>query len=137
MARNDYIFSYWIYAWYLLYMVLNRKILPSPKFALICGLIHNLIYTALMIKNKSKFRTTLLFVMVMFIIKVFPLYTLRNNNLTIIDIITTILLLFIFFIWLKVNSQDIFKIISFSNYKNLYDYSGMSILDKALTRFNI
>ena len=137
MARNDYIFSYWIYLWYLLYIILNRKFLPSPKFALICGLIHNLIYTALMIKNKSKFRTTLLFVMVMFIIKVIPLYTLRNSKLSLIEIITTILFLFVFFIWLKINNQNIFKIISFSNYKNLYDYSGMSLLDKALARFNL
>lgn len=37
--RLDYVFSYWIFAWYLLYIAKITKY--NPKFVLILGIIEN------------------------------------------------------------------------------------------------
>jgi hypothetical protein len=104
--RADLVFSYWIYFWYLLYAF--RITSYSPKFPLILGLLDNIIMLLLMFIYGTSKRTIFYFIIVNTLIKVVPLYYLRNETLKIKDIYFTIILFGIFFLWLHLNKQSLF-----------------------------
>lgn len=131
MIRIDFIFSYWIFAWYLLYMI--QIINFNPKFALICGLIENIIIILLMIYFKTKYKLIILFLIMCFIMKIIPLYTLSATNIQILDIKITIKIFCYYLIWMIANNKTSNDFI-----KNTYDLiifnkntlPGMTLLDK-------
>jgi hypothetical protein len=104
--RADLVFSYWIYFWYLLYAI--KITTYSPKFPLILGLIDNIIMLFLMLVFGTSKRTIFYFIIINTLIKVVPLYYLRNETIKITDIYFTILLFFIFILWLHLNKQSLF-----------------------------
>lgn len=103
--RPDLIFSYWIYLWYVLYFF--KIVSYSPKFALILGLIDNIIMLLLMIHYGTNKKTILLFIIINTIIKIVPLYYLRYQKIRLTDIYFTILLFAIFVIWIDINKQTL------------------------------
>ena len=103
--RPDLIFSYWIYLWYVLYFL--KIVSYSPKFALIIGLIDNIIMLLLMIHFGTSKKTIILFVIINTIIKIIPLYYLRHEKILLTDIYFTILLFAVFLIWIDVNKQTL------------------------------
>lgn len=103
--RADLVFSYWIYVWFLLYIF--KFISYSPKFPLILGLIDNIIMLLLMLYFGSKSKTIILFIIINTLIKVIPLYYLRNQTIKMRDIYFTIGLFIIFVIWLHINKQSL------------------------------
>ncbi len=98
------IFSYWIFAWYLLYEF--KYIKYSPKLALIIGLISNTILLFLMIFYNNNIINILLFCIVQLFIKIIPLWRLRNNKMY--DIKSLCILFIIYMIWLFINNTNIF-----------------------------
>lgn len=104
--RTDLVFSYWIYLWYILYAFKITNF--SPKFPLILGLIDNIIMLILMLIYGTSKRTIFYFIIINTLIKVVPLYYLRNEPIRLRDIYFTIFLFFIFFIWLHINRQSLF-----------------------------
>lgn len=103
--RADLVFSYWIFVWYILYALKFTKY--SPKFALLFGIIDNIIFLFLMIAFGSNKRTILYFILINTLIKVLPYYTLINVPIKITDIYFTCLLLFVFVMWLHINKQSL------------------------------
>lgn len=103
--RGDLVFSYWIYLWYIFYIF--NFIKYSPKFALILGLIDNIIMWILMFIFGTSLKSILYFILINVIIKVIPIYTLRNERIKLSDIIFTIVLSVIFVIWIHMNSQTL------------------------------
>jgi len=104
--RGDLVFSYWIYAWYILYAVKITKY--SPKFPIILGLIDNIIMLILMLIYGTSKRTIFYFIIINTLIKIVPLYYLRNESVRMKDIGFTILLFVIFILWLHFNKQSLF-----------------------------
>jgi hypothetical protein len=104
--RFDYLFSYWIFVWYLLYFF--RKTNYNPKFILICGIIENIILLFFMIYYKTKTIVILLFIFGMFIIKIIPTYIIWNTNIKGKDILFTFTLFFIYLIWLYINNKSLY-----------------------------
>ena len=104
LYRIDFVFSYWIFAWYLLFIFKYTKY--SPKLALIIGIIHNTLLLISMIFYKYNIINILFFCIINFCIKIIPLWTLRNNN--IYDIRATLVLFFIYNIWLYLNKTNMF-----------------------------
>jgi len=104
--RADLVFSYWIYFWYILYAFKITNY--SPKFPLILGLIDNLIMLVLMLVYGTSRRTIFYFIIINTLIKVVPLYYLRNEKLKITDIYFTTTLFGIFILWLHLNKQSLF-----------------------------
>ena len=100
----DFIFSYWIFTWYLLYEF--KYIKYSPKLALIVALIDNMVLLLLMIINNNNIINILLFSFVQLCIKIIPLWRLRNNN--IYDLKSLCILFIIYMIWLFINNTNIF-----------------------------
>jgi hypothetical protein len=104
--RFDFVFSYWIYVWYILYAFKITNF--SPKFPLILGVIDNVIMLILMLMYGTSKRTIFYFIIINTLIKVVPLYYLRNESIRTKDIWFTIFLFAVFFIWLHLNKQSLF-----------------------------
>jgi hypothetical protein len=103
--RSDLVFSYWIYAWFILYAC--KYLTYSPKFALILGLLDNAVMLLLMSLFGTSTKTIFYFVIINTIIKVAPLYYLRQERITPKDVYFTCGLFLIFVGWLHVNEQSL------------------------------
>jgi len=135
--RADLVFSYWIYIWYILYAVKITKF--NPKFPLMLGLIDNIVMLFLMIYYNSSKKTIFFFIIINTIIKIVPLYYLRNEEIKLNDIYFTCVLFIIFIIWLHVNSQSLIgnlKLIHDSLLYNKNQTPFMSFWSKLETNFN-
>ena len=98
IIRPDYEFSYWIFIWFVLYYIGFVKY--SPKFTLILAIIHNIILFSLMIFYKKPFIKLLNFVIVVTLIKIIPLYLLRNEKITSLSIMSFIILFLIYLLYM-------------------------------------
>lgn len=134
--RADLVFSYWIYVWYLLYVFKITSF--SPKFPLILGLIDNIIMLILMLMYGTSNRTIFYFITINTLIKVLPLYYLRNEPIRLKDIYFTILLFGIFVLWLRVNEQSLVGNMKVIHDSLLYGQNKtpfMALLNKIKTNF--
>ena len=112
--RGDLVFSYWIYIWFILYEFKFTGY--SPKFPLILGVIDNLIMLILMILYGTSRRTIFYFIVINTLIKILPLYYLRDESIKLNDIYFTCGLFLLFVFWLHVNKQSLV-----GNIKLIYD----------------
>ena len=114
IIRIDLVFSYWVYLWYLLYILHIVKY--SPKFAIMLGIIDNLIMLCFMLYFGTKNQTIIMFIIINTIIKIIPYYTLKREHIKANDILSTLFLFLIFIIWLHINKQSLK-----GNLKLIYD----------------
>lgn len=103
--RFDLVFSYWIYVWYLLYTFKITNY--SPKFFLIIGLIDNFFMLIMMLLYGTSRKTIFYFIIINTIIKVIPLYYLKNEKIKMKDIYFSFVLFIIFVLWLYINKQSL------------------------------
>lgn len=103
--RADLVFSYWIYLWFLLYAY--KITYYSPTFALLLGLIDNIVMLIMMLIYGTSKRTIFYFILINTLIKVIPLYYLRNEKIKLKDIYFTLMLFIIFVVWLHINKQSL------------------------------
>ena len=103
--RIDLVFSYWIYAWYLLYAF--KIATYSPKFALLLGLIDNSILLFMMLFYGKSIKTIFYFIVINTFIKVLPFYHLRHEKIQLRDIYFTFCLFAAFVLWLFINNQSL------------------------------
>jgi len=137
--RFDLVFSYWIYAWYLLY-AFNIIISYSPKFALLLGLMENMIMLLLMLLYGTSKETIFYFVLINALIKGLPLYYLRHQTIHSKDIYFTGGLFVLFIIWLYINKQSLvgnMKIVYESLLYGRDQTPFMSLLKKVFKNYKI
>ena len=103
IPRIDLAFSYWIFAWYLLYIF--KITTYNPFLFLIFALIENLIYLALLIYYKNPILYIFQFIFINFFIKILPILTLRNTKFNYDDIVAGIILFFIYIGWMWFNNK--------------------------------
>jgi hypothetical protein len=133
MTRIDFIFSYWIFLWYLLYLF--RIVNYNPKFVILCGLIENIIILSLMFYYGTKKKLILLFFIMFILLKIIPLYSIWNTKIRAHDIIATIVLFIIYLLWIFYNKKTI---ADFKNQTldlilhNKNTLPGMTILNKII-----
>jgi hypothetical protein len=109
ITRFDFVFSYWIFAWYLIYEF--KYIKYNPKFALTIGLIQNIIGLIFMFFYKNSGVVILLFCFINFFIKVIPLWRLRKTKYTWNQVLYTILFYIIYSIWLLLTGTNPYQVI--------------------------
>ena len=112
--RIDLVFSYWLFIWYILYKFKFTSY--SPKFLLIIGLVDNIVMFIMMLTYGTSYKTIIYFVMINTLIKVIPLYYLRNTSIKMKDVYFGILLFIIFIIWIHINTQSLI-----GNTKTIYN----------------
>jgi len=125
--RADLVFSYWIYVWFILYFF--HFTLFSPKFALILGLIDNIIMLFLMFYFGSKGKTIFLFIVINTFIKIVPLYYLRNELIHKKDIYFTFGLFVLFILWLHINKQSLIGNVKLIHDSLLYGKNNTPFID--------
>ena len=106
MQRFDFLFSYWIFTWFVLYYF--KFITYSPKFAFVLGLIENIILIVTMIYYKVTIATLLKFTFTITLFKLLPLYILRNDTIRVTDVIFTLLLFNLYLVWLLINGENFY-----------------------------
>jgi hypothetical protein len=99
--RPDFIFSYWIFLWWILYALKIVDI--NPKFAIILGLIANSIMLILYIYIKEYY-VILPFIIINTFIKIIPLMHVWNTKITFNDVFFTLLLFAIYLCWIFYNN---------------------------------
>lgn len=102
MITPDKILSYWVLIWYILYIF--KIIHINPKFALIMGLLINIIMLFLIVRV-SDIVNILYFSIIMSITKIIPILTLWNSKIHITDIYYTGIVVFTYCIWLFVTKS--------------------------------
>ena len=103
--RIDLVFSYWVYFWYILYAL--KLTTFSPKFPLLLGLLDNIIMFIFMVMYGTSKTTIFYFLVINTIIKVVPLYYMRNQPIQMKDIYFTFFLFLVFMLWLHMNQQSL------------------------------
>ena len=133
MFRIDFIFSYWIFAWYVLYMA--RITIYSPKLALIIAVIEAVVsYFLLKTANTFTMVSTLIIVSC---IKIIPLITLWREPIRQKDIWVLFTLFMIYNIWLGVHGETmlgVYKKIQVLLDNNTNELPFMYVLSKLLRR---
>jgi len=130
IIRPDYIFSYWIFIWYILYILKFAH--NSPKFALIVGIIENLFVMFTMIHKNIKAHCIIFFIINIFI-KVLPLLSIINDKILQKDIYATVILFLSYNIWLYINKTNLIRIyylINSKNYRSPISFYLINIFDK-------
>ena len=107
--RFDFVFSYWILLWFILYEC--NFTTYNPKFALLIGLLENTVYLLYMIFYKNSISSIWLFVIINFFIKIVPLYIVANTVIRKRDILFTFCLIVVYIIWLVVNNVNVYQYI--------------------------
>lgn len=101
--RVDFVFSYWIFTWYLLYVF--GATTYNPKIALVLGVIHNTIMLLIMFYYKNDWIHIATFCFINTFLKVIPLWTVRNDPYLWKDFYALIYLFIIFVVWIFINGQ--------------------------------
>lgn len=106
LQSADLIFTYWIFTWFLLYYLVFPD-LYNPKFALISGLIVNLVILCILIYNAVPLFYIIGFMIVILITKISPLYLIRKTKIRANDIYFTVclFLLYVLYFWIKENKN--------------------------------
>ena len=129
MFRIDFIFSYWLFAWYLLYMA--RITIYSPKLGLIIAVIEAVISFALL-KTANSFTMFSMFIIVS-CIKILPLITLWREPIRQRDIWVLFVWFVIYNVWLGVHGEtmpSVYKKIQVLLDKNTDELPFMYVLSK-------
>jgi hypothetical protein len=118
IERFDFVFSYWIFSWYILYEFKLTSF--NPFIALLIGFIENIGVLLLMFYYSNSYFNIFLFCFINFFIKVLPLWRLRNSEYNIKDIYVLIFVFSIYILWLIINKVDFKKVMntSYNNIKN-------------------
>ena len=105
--RPDYLFSYWVFAWYVLYM--TGIVSPNPKFAILVALLENVLVLLSMVYLRVNPKKIYYFFIMILLVKVLPLWTLRKSTVTKRDVSATAGLLLMYVGWIiwdeKVNAS--------------------------------
>ena len=105
MENIALIFSYWIFLWYLLYTL--KLVKYNPKFSILCGLLENLFILILMFYYGTRKNLVLLFLIMMIVLKIIPLYMIWREKIYFKDILFTFVLFGIYLIWIVFNKKSI------------------------------
>lgn len=111
LLRSDFILSYWILAWFILYAI--GIVRTSPFFATLLAIILNIITLLYLIISNASFYNITKFIIINTIIKGLPLWYMmvRGHIITRSSIIATALMIASYYIWLRMNTMNIDKII--------------------------
>ena len=103
--RFDYVFSYWIFAWFILYQL--NIIKYNPKIFLILASIENFIILYMMIYYKNDIKYILTFIFINIFIKVIPLIILWNTPNDIHDFYAGIIIFLMYIGWLYLSNINL------------------------------
>lgn len=95
-----YLFSYWIFIWFLVYWTLKQVFrvnwFPSPKLALLIAEAQNIVLFAYFIMQDAPARNLFVFAVINVFMKILPIYLLRDTPIYDSDIVWLFLLYIVY-----------------------------------------
>jgi hypothetical protein len=119
---QDLLISYWIFAWYILYVFKITKY--NPKIWIIFILFGIFIMGLILLYHK-KYILFITFGIINIIVKVIPLWTLYNSPIMIVDFFAGLLLFIVYNFWLLYNNETIYTIYNKLMHSLLYDNTSI------------
>jgi hypothetical protein len=116
MIRPDFIFSYWILAWFLWYYLVmiygNHSYLPPNPIVAICiALIQNVLHLVSMILDHPRWIIVAAYVVVIGLIKGLPMYLLRKTRVDWKrDLVAALVVFGIYCLYLVLNGTNVYEI---------------------------
>jgi hypothetical protein len=111
IIRTDFVFSYWIFTWFLLYIL--KIVSYSPKLAVIIGIVDNLLSSIYLYIHNAPFKKLMKYLFINTAIKAIPLWFTFKDKIHIVqDSIIIISLFSVYLFWLWYNSQSLFVVYS-------------------------
>ena len=114
--RFDYYFSYWVFAWYLLYEFKITKY--NPKFGLEIALIENIMILFMMVYYKNSILYLFLVCLGIGLFKLIPMWRLRYTSIRWRDVYMTFVIFIVYILWLIINHFE-FKGYITDEYNNI------------------
>ena len=105
LIRPDFIFSNWMFVWFILYWFKITQY--NPKAVFILGIIENIITVFLAIYYKTRAIYIFYFLGVIVFLKAFLLYLIWNTCFSMKDYIATILVTLVYLTWLHLNNTNV------------------------------
>lgn len=96
MIFPDFIFSYWIFAWFLIYYAVPYDI-PSPKLSILFALIENIAELFFLLTVEPTMWKIVLFILMIVVMKGIPLYLLRNVPIVFSKDILSLIVVFLLY----------------------------------------
>lgn len=126
MLRLDFIFSNWIFVWFILYYF---KFVPySPKLILTLAIFGNIFMILILFYNQVSLLSIFEFSLIVSVIKFIPYYIIRNDAIKINDVIFTLLLFILYLIWLSIHKKDFINITTTMMNSLLTDNSSSPVM---------
>jgi hypothetical protein len=108
IITTDLLFSYWIFAWAILYFM--NIVTIAPKFLIIIALFE-VVYALYVAFTKSyPIYSTIRLIFINFWIKIFPLYFLFDVSITYTELVYSFLLFIVYLLWLYANNQTFYNV---------------------------
>jgi hypothetical protein len=114
MISPEYIFSYWIFFLFVVYLIYPTKY-TNPTILLTLGLMEQSLSILYFIYLRVKGWTVFLFFLIMFFIKIIPLYLIRKSKNKWNPVFSLCVIL-AYLLYLNLKNQDVFKL-----YRDLND----------------
>jgi len=108
LERFDYLFSYWIVLWYVLYEL--NLVSYNPKGALIPALLVNGMLLCIMLYYSYSY--TIIFVTFVMLIKGIPLWSVWNDPYRLKDVYATIVLFVLYLLWIWINDVNLYNVLN-------------------------
>lgn len=105
--RLDYVFSYWIFVWYILYMC--NIVSTSPKLVLCIALLFNAISFSTLLYRRVKAYNVIKFLTMNMLIKYLPLYTILNERITNDQVVATLIVSIVYAIYVQASNGSIYN----------------------------
>lgn len=103
MGGNQFVFSNWIFLWYVFYVLGLTKF--NPKIGLLLGIVHNICMALIILYFKKNWLFFIGFCILIFFYKWIPLWSLRHAAYRWKDVYFLLGLFAIFVVWVSVNGQ--------------------------------
>lgn len=134
----DYIFSDWIFIWWILFYFKFTKY--NPKFILIVSLIQNCFMFLYLFKQNTKKIVIISFFIIDLIIKIIPIILIINTKINKDDIYFTILLYLVYNLYLYIKNTNVIEItnkILYYQVHNIPKIPSLFITEKIMKFLNI
>lgn len=103
--RPDFIFSNWMFVWFILYWFKFTQY--NPKAVFILGVFENIITVFLAIYYKTSAIYIIYFLGIIVFFKMLLLYLIWNTRFLMKDFIATILVTLVYLTWLQLNNTNV------------------------------
>ena len=130
-VRMDLIFSNWLFIWYIFYRL--KFVKYNPTFAIAFALFVNIIQLFFMILYKNSFIIISVFVIVIFLMKVIPLWLLRKTKFNTNQIVYSIVFFLLYLVWIFIVDNP-FELIK-NTYNSIQDNYTIGPIVSSVLKF--